>query len=76
MSEYVKDWGDFFLRDDTELRKDLECFADQVEAYSLFQRKPYGRVYVYGGNKKWAIEQAEKEVDQQRQYIQKNRLED
>jgi hypothetical protein len=66
MDEYVRDWGDFFLRDDTELRKGIECFADQVEAYSLFQREPYGRVYVYGGNKQWAIEQAEKEIEIQR----------
>ncbi len=63
----VRDWGDFFLRDDTEIRRSSgETFADQIEGYSLFQRKPYGRVHVYGGPLEWALTEAEKEVNKQR----------
>jgi hypothetical protein len=58
----VKDYGTHFLRDDTEIRKSTGCFEDQVEAYSLFSVEPYGRVQVFGGNREWAIEQADSVV--------------
>ena len=56
----VKDYGDHFLRDDTEIRTGVECLKGVEEAYSLFQRYPeYKRVHIYAGPKEWAI----KEVD-------------
>lgn len=56
----IKDYGDHFLRDDTEIRKGLECFKGVEEAYSLFQRYPeYKRVHIYAGPKEWAIKEAD-----------------
>ena len=67
MSEKViRDWGDFFLRDDTEIRKTYMNPDDQIEGYSLFQRKPYGRVAIYGGTLRWALDRAEERVEQER----------
>ena len=58
----VKDYGSHFLRDDTEIRVGHMSPEDQVEGYSLFCVEPYGRVIVYGGNREWAIAQADEEV--------------
>lgn len=55
----VKDYGTYFLRDDTDIRKSAGCFEDQVEAYSLFRVEPYGRVQVFCGSRDWAIQQAD-----------------
>ncbi len=63
----VKDYGDFFLRDDTEIRRSSGCFEDQVEGYSLFRVEPYGRERVFGGSRAWAVGQADKLVDECRQ---------
>ncbi len=56
----VKDYETHFLRDDTEIRRSAGCFEDQIEAYSLFCVKPYGRIKVFAGDRSWAIEEADK----------------
>jgi hypothetical protein len=42
----VKEWPNFFLRDDLEIR---QGWADPEQAYSLFRSEPYGREIVFAG---------------------------
>lgn len=54
----VKEWPGYFLRDDTEIRKNAGI--EPHEAYSLFQTgEDYVRLGVYAGSKEWAIAQSE-----------------
>lgn len=56
----IKEWDNYFLRDDTEIRKeDPELWDGQIEAYSLFRVNPYGRVSIFGGTRQWALQQSE-----------------
>lgn len=49
----------FFLRDDTEMRKDWEwLMPEEYEAYSLFRKEPYERLEVFCGSYEWAITKA------------------
>lgn len=56
----AKEYDGFFLRTDTEIRKDSEI--DPNEAYSLFQEDPYRRLKVFAGSLEWAISEADKVV--------------
>lgn len=58
----VKEWDNYFLRDDSEIRKGDPFSRDQVEGYSLFRIEPYGRVVVFGGSLEWALKQAEQAI--------------
>jgi hypothetical protein len=61
----IKEWPNYFLREDTEIRREAgDLFSDQIEGYSLFRVEPYGRLEVFGGSKEWAIEQAENLIEQ------------
>lgn len=55
----VREWPGYFLRDDSDLRRDGRGGVDE-EAYSLFRLEPYGRVEVFVGPLGWALERAEK----------------
>jgi len=50
----------YFLRNDLEIRQAAGMIPKQ--AYSLCQKNPFKRIYVFAGNKDWAIEQAHKMV--------------
>lgn len=60
----IDQWDCFFLRDDTEIRRDN---TEPAEAYSLFctdvKNVPfnYDRLIVYAGSKEWAIKKAREE---------------
>lgn len=53
--EIVKEWDNFFLRDDSKIRCE--------EVYSLFRKNPYNRIEVYNGELKWAISMAESTIN-------------
>jgi hypothetical protein len=55
----VKEWDEYLLRDDTEIRTGVEYFKDQEEAYSLFSKTPFRRIQVFAGPKDWAILEAD-----------------
>lgn len=55
----VKDWGGYFLRDDIEIRRGTMV---PEQAYSLFQREPYGRLEVLAGSLEWALERSEETI--------------
>lgn len=63
----VDHWDCFFLRDDTEIRRDMDLEQEEKEAYSLFCTDiknvsyNYGRLIIYTGSKEWAIKKAHEE---------------
>ena len=58
----IKEYEGFFLRDDTQIRRDSGTHPEQ--AYSLFQKDPYKRVIIFSGSEDWAVAMADKEVEQ------------
>lgn len=60
--EVVKEYDGFFLRDDSDIRENARI--EPIEAYSLFRENPYGRVEVFAGPKDWAIERADRVVQE------------
>lgn len=56
----AKEYDGFFLRNDTEIRKESDI--EPNEAYSLFQENPYHRVQVFAGSLEWAVSEADKVV--------------
>lgn len=53
----VKEWPNFFLRDDLEIR---HGWADPEQAYSLFRKDLYKREIIFAGcSEEEAIKQAE-----------------
>jgi len=58
----VQEWSNHFLRDDSKMRDYLP--EDEREAYSLFRIEPYGREIVYCGSLQFALESAQKYIDE------------
>jgi hypothetical protein len=63
---WESNFGNYFLRDDYEIRKGVPHFMPFEQAYSLFRKEPYGRVMVFAGSLEWAIKQARKAIEDDR----------
>lgn len=64
----IEDFGAYFLRDDTEIRKNAEI--EPNEAYSLFKKEPYARIIVFACSKQYAIDESLTIINQHNEITQ------